>query len=72
MSRRNFSKHHSRAILAGQTWIRPMQGGQVAVWRVMAVSEGYAMGRYKGCMPGVAAVSDMGDWRLADNGGAAP
>jgi hypothetical protein len=65
MSRKNFCKVHSRAILPGQIWLRPMQGGQFAAWRVMAVAEGHAMGRYKGCVPGTVAVSDITtDWKL--------
>lgn len=70
MSRKNFSQAHGRAVLPGQVWIRPP--GQATdkpwedTWRVMAVAEGYAMGRFKGAVPGVAAVKDMADWRLHD------
>lgn len=69
MSRKNFSNPHGRAVLAGQTWLRPM--GQCTdepwedEWRVMAVAEGYVMGRFKRAMPGVVTVKEMADWRLA-------
>jgi hypothetical protein len=73
-NRKNFSKHHARAVLPGQAWIRPM--GQAtsrpweAEWRVMAVAEGYAMGRFKGAAPSIARIQEMEDWRLAQGKGA--
>jgi len=68
MNRKNFSQAHGRAVLPGQIWMHPF--GQAtdkpweAPWRVMAVAEGYAMGRLKGAMPGVVAIKDMATWRL--------
>lgn len=64
--RQNFSKKHQRAVLAGQVWDPP--NGTVR-WRVMAVSEGYAMGRYPRCAPGVIAINPgMDDWKLVAQG----
>lgn len=68
MSRKNYSQAHGRAVLPGQVWMRPF--GQAtnkpweAEWRIMAVAEGYAMGRLRGAAPGVVAIKDMADWRL--------
>ena len=65
MSRKNFSKAHDRAVLAGQVWLMPETGrrgaGEV---RVMAVAEGYAMCRRPGCIPFVVRVNDMADWQI--------
>lgn len=69
MSRRNFSQAHGRAVLPGQIWIRTLGSATdkpwEAEWRVMAVAEGYAMGRFKGAMPDVESVKSMATWRLA-------
>jgi hypothetical protein len=64
MSKKNFSVAHSRAILPGQIWLRTDQ----REWRVMAVAEGFAMGRLKGCSPGIIAIRDMASWTLATLG----
>lgn len=69
MSHKNFSKVHGKRVAAGQVWMMPHgqateKGTWYAEWRVMAVAEGYAMGRYKGSMVSVVAVKDMADWKL--------
>lgn len=65
MSRKNFSKAHGRAVLAGQVWLMPETdwrgAGEV---RVMAVAEGYAMCRRPGCVPFVVSVKEMADWKI--------
>jgi len=63
MSRKNFSKTHGRAVLPGQIWIRP---DTLQPWRVMAVAEGYAMGRSKGGPVFSVAIKDMIGFRLQD------
>lgn len=71
MSRKNFSKAHGRAVLAGQVWLMPETDGRGAgEVRVMAVAEGYAMCRRRGCIPFVANVTEMADWQLTS--GVAP
>lgn len=67
MSRKNFSKAHGRMVYPGQVWVRPC-GDTVASWRVLAVAEGYAMGRYNRAMPGVVAVEAMAEWTIAGPG----
>lgn len=67
MSRKNFSQAHERLIQPGQVWLRPVGEPEVSrevEARVMAVADGYAMVRHKGCMPFAVAVKDMASWRL--------
>lgn len=69
MSRKNFSQAHGRVVLPGQVWIRPMGQCTDKPWesefRVMAVAEGYVMGRHPRAMPYVVTVRDMSEWRIA-------
>jgi len=66
MSKKNFSKAHGRMIYPGQVWVPPNSRGDP--WRIMAVAEGYSMGRYKGCVPGVIAINPgMDDWAIASS-----
>jgi hypothetical protein len=76
MSRKNFSQAHGRLVAPGQIWMAAFgqataKGTWYDEWRVMAVAEGYAMGRLKGAMVTVVAVKDMADWKLKpqDEGG---
>jgi hypothetical protein len=69
MSHKNFSQAHGKLIAPGQIWMAAYgqsteKGTWYQEWRVMAVAEGYAMGRVKGAMPSVVAVKDMADWKL--------
>lgn len=69
MSHKNFSKAHGKLVAAGQVWMHPFgqateKGTWYQEWRIMAVAEGYAMGRLKGAMVTVVAVKDMADWKL--------
>lgn len=59
MSRRNFSKKHGRAVLAGQFWFNGLYEA-----RVMAVAEGHVMMRRTGAAPFLRTVKDLDLWTL--------
>ena len=68
MTRHNWSEAHQRIIVPNQEWLTPKS---ILTVRVMAVAQGYAMVRFKGCIPHVVYIKDMADWRLAPGKSAA-